>query len=88
MTYLCWLLMWLEALSRLKINLEKSELFPVGRVTNAQLLADELGYKVGIFRLPTLGAHFNSEVVWDRVEEHFRMRPLDRRLFGTETTFS
>ena len=28
--FLCWLLMWFEALSRLKINLEKSEIIPIG----------------------------------------------------------
>ena len=30
MTYLCWLLMWFEACSKLRINVEKSELIPVG----------------------------------------------------------
>ena len=34
LTHLCWLLMWFEALSGLKANLEKSELIPVGRVEN------------------------------------------------------
>ena len=33
-TYLCWLLVWFEAISRLRINLEKSELIPVERVEN------------------------------------------------------
>ena len=33
-TYLCWLLMWFEAISRLRINLEKRELIPVERVEN------------------------------------------------------
>ena len=32
MTYLSWLLMWFEACLGLKINLEKSELIPVGWV--------------------------------------------------------
>ena len=36
MTYLYWLLMWFEALLGLKINLEKSELIDVGRVTKCQ----------------------------------------------------
>ena len=60
--------MWFEAMLGLKINLEKSELIPVGRVINVELLADELGYKVG--SLPStylgmpLGAHFNFEAVW------------------------
>ena len=43
--------MWLEDLSCLKINLEKSELFPTGRVEGMELLAAELGCKVG--RLPS-----------------------------------
>ena len=34
LTYLNWLLMWFEALSGLRINLEKSELIPVRRVEN------------------------------------------------------
>ena len=78
MTYLCWLLMWFEALSGLKINLEKSELFPIGRIDNAELLVANLGCKVG--SLPTTnlglpwGAHYNSSVVWDGVEECFCKR--------------
>ena len=70
--------MWFEALSGLKINLEKSELIPVGRVSNVDSLADELGCKVG--SLPTtypglpLGAHCKSVAVWDGVEERFTKR--------------
>ena len=41
MTYPSWRLMWL------KINLEKSELIPVGRVNDIEGLALELGCKVG-----------------------------------------
>ena len=40
--HLCWLLVWFEALSGLKINLEKSELIPVGRINDVDLLAYEL----------------------------------------------
>ncbi|RVX23342.1 putative ribonuclease H protein [Vitis vinifera] len=47
LTYLSWLLMWFEACSGLKVNLEKSELIPVGRVTDIEDLALELGCKVG-----------------------------------------
>ena len=46
-TYLCWLLMWFEAISRLRINLEKSELILVGRLENLEDLLVELGCKVG-----------------------------------------
>ena len=78
MTYLSWLLMWLEVCSGLKINLEKSELIPVGRVHDIEGLALELGCKVG--GLPScylgfpLGAPFKSMAVWDEVKERFRRR--------------
>ena len=70
--------MWFEACSGLKVNLEKSELIPVGRVNDIVDLALELGCKVGglpssYLGLP-LGAPFKSEVVWDSVEERFRKR--------------
>ncbi|RVX13202.1 Protease Do-like 1, chloroplastic [Vitis vinifera] len=62
----------------LKINLEKSELIPVGRVHDIEDLALELGCKVGglpscYLGLP-LGAPFKSMAVWDGVEERFRRR--------------
>ena len=34
--------MWFEAFSGLKINLSKSEIIPVGRVDNVEMLATEL----------------------------------------------
>ena len=80
MTNISWLLMWFEACSGLKINLEKSELIPVGRVHDMEGLALELGCKVGglpscYLGLP-LGAPFNSLAVWDGVEERFCKRLL------------
>ncbi|WJZ94813.1 hypothetical protein VitviT2T_013639 [Vitis vinifera] len=78
LTYLSWLLMWFEAVSGLRINLEKSELIPVGRVVDIDDLALDFGCKVG--SLPStylglpLGALFKSVAVWDGVEEHFRKR--------------
>ena len=66
MAYLSWLLMRFEACSGLRINLEKSELIPVGRVHNIEDLVLKLGCKVG--GLPSnylgllLGATFKS--VW------------------------
>ena len=78
MTYLSWLLMWFEVCSGLKINLEKSELIPVGRVHDIEDLALELGCKVGGLPSCYLGlplwAPFKSMVVWDGVEERFRRR--------------
>ncbi|RVW38193.1 LINE-1 reverse transcriptase-like [Vitis vinifera] len=47
MTYLSWLLMWFQACSSLRINLEKSELIPVGRVHDIEDLALKLGCKMG-----------------------------------------
>ncbi|XP_034697243.1 uncharacterized protein LOC117923106 [Vitis riparia] len=72
LTYLSWLL-WFEAVSGLRINLEKSELIPVGRVESMDDLAEEFGCSMG--SLPTtylgmpLGAPFKSVTVWDGVEE-------------------
>ena len=78
LTYPCWLLMWFEAISGLRANLEKSELIPVGRVENVEELADEFGYKVGKLHSTylgmLLGAPFKSVVVWDGIEERFRKR--------------
>ena len=76
MTYLSWLFMWFEAISDLKINLDKSELIPVGRVLNVMELVAISSCKVGA--LPTtylglpLGTAHNLVVAWDRVEERFR----------------
>ena len=73
MMYLSWVLMWFEVISRLRINLDKSELIPMDSVENAEALAVELGCKVG--SLPStylglpLGAPHRSVVVWDGVEE-------------------
>ena len=46
-----WTLMWFEAFSGLKINLNKSVIIRLGRVDNVELLAAELGCGVG--SLPT-----------------------------------
>ncbi|RVW99876.1 LINE-1 reverse transcriptase-like [Vitis vinifera] len=76
--YMGWLLMWFEAISGLRVNLEKSELIPVGRVENVDELADEFGYRVG--KLPStylgmpLGAPFKSVAAWDGIEERFKKK--------------
>ncbi|RVW23386.1 Zinc finger CCCH domain-containing protein 18 [Vitis vinifera] len=46
-TFLCWLLMWFEAMSGLKINLEKSEMIPIGEMDNVEDLTCKIGCKVG-----------------------------------------
>ena len=43
--------MWFEDFSGLKINLSKSEIIPMGKVDNVEMLATELG--CGIGSLPT-----------------------------------
>ncbi|RVW82306.1 putative ribonuclease H protein [Vitis vinifera] len=87
MTYLSWLLMWFEACSGLRINLEKSEMIPVGRVHNIEGLALELGCKVGgipcYLGMP-LRAAFNSLAVWDGVEVRFRRRLAIKVRLGLE----
>ena len=70
--------MWFEAVSGLKINLNKSEIIPLGRVDNVESLAVELGCRVG--SLPTrylglpLGDPHRASGVWDSIEERFRKR--------------
>ena len=76
--FMSWILMWFEAMSGLKINLNKSEIIPIGDVTNAVELASELGCKIGSFPssylgLP-LGAKHKNLGVWDSIEERFRKR--------------
>ena len=58
MAFLSWLLMWFEAISGLSINLNKSEIFLVGRVENVEVLASELGCKVGTLPSTSLGLPF------------------------------
>ena len=41
-TFLLWLLMWFEVISGLRVNLDKSELIPIGRVEDVEELAFEL----------------------------------------------
>ena len=55
MAFLGWLLMWFEVISCLSINLNKSEILPVGRVENVEVLASELGCKVGSLPSTYLG---------------------------------
>ncbi|RVW71359.1 putative ribonuclease H protein [Vitis vinifera] len=77
-SYLSWLLMWFEAMTGLKVNLDKSEIIAVGRVENVEEVALEFGCKVS--RLPStylglpLGARFKEVATWDGVEERLRKR--------------
>ena len=78
MVFLCWLLMWFEAISRLRVNMDKSKLIPVGRVENVEDLASELGCKVGCLLSTylgmSLGPPFKSVVAWDGIKKRFRKR--------------
>ena len=55
MTYLSWTLMWFEATSGLRINMEKSSIILMGRVENVESLAREVGCKVGELPMTYLG---------------------------------
>ncbi|RVW59937.1 LINE-1 reverse transcriptase-like [Vitis vinifera] len=78
MTFLSWILCWFEAASRLRINLAKSEIIPVGEVEEILEMTVELGCKVG--KLPStylglpLGAPNKAGSVWDGVEERMRWK--------------
>ena len=70
--------MWFEAILGLRINLNKSEIILEGNITHVEILASDLGCKVG--SLPStylglpLGAPHNSMVVWNAIEKRFRKR--------------
>ena len=78
LTYLSWILFWFEAASGLRINLDKSEIIPVGEVEEMEEMAAELGCKVGsmpcVYLGLPLGAPNKSTAVWDGVEEKMRRR--------------
>ena len=69
--------MWFEAFSGLRIN-NKGEIIPVGKVSNVETLAAELG--CGIGSLPTtylglpLRAPHKLVRAWDSIEKRFRKR--------------
>ena len=60
MTNLCWILMEFEALSCLKVNVEKSEFIPVGRVYNIEDLVGTFGCRVGALPSTYLGLPFGA----------------------------
>ena len=47
--------MWFEAMSGLKINLEKSEMIPIGEMDNVEDLTCKIGCKVGKLSSSYLG---------------------------------
>ena len=78
LTHLSWILFWFEAASGLRINLDKSEIIPVGEVEEMEEMAAELGCRVGSMPLVylglPLGAPNKATSVWDGVEERVRRR--------------
>lgn len=44
--HLSWVLFWFQVSFELKINLEKSDLIPVNRLDNVEVLATELGCQI------------------------------------------
>ena len=78
MLYLSWILLYFEALSGLRINLDKNAILPVGKVENLNQLASDLGCRVGSLPSSYLGLPFgsklNSSRVWEGIEEKFRRR--------------
>ena len=77
-THLSWILFWFEAASGLRINLDKSEIIPIGELEEMEGMAAELGSRVG--SVPTvylglpLGAPNKAASVWNGVEERVRRR--------------
>ena len=78
MLNLSWILLYFEALSRLRINLDKRVILLVGNVDNLNLLACELGCRVGSLPSSYLGLRLSSKInstrVWGGIEEKFRRR--------------
>lgn len=78
--------LWFESISGLRINLGKSELIAVGKVPNADNLANRLGCKSG--NLPStylglpLGGKYNSKSIFDGIEEKMQRKlPLWKRSY-------
>ena len=55
LAYLSWILLWFETISRLKINLDKSSILPVGDVVNLDVPGFELRCMIGVLPSTYLG---------------------------------
>lgn len=69
MLYLSWVLFYFEVVSGLKVNLEKSVIFPVGNAVNIEMLARELGCRAWTLPSIYLGLPFGSKRDSSRVWE-------------------
>ena len=74
LTHSSWILFWFEVASDLRINLDKSEIIPVGMVEEIDELTAELGCKVGLLPSQYLGLPLEALSMWDGVEEKMRRR--------------
>jgi hypothetical protein len=76
--YLKGVFVWFQAVSGLKVNLEKSELVPVGSVPNVEKLAGVLGCKVAglpmIYLGLPLGASYKNPSIWNGIIEKIEQR--------------
>ena len=61
--------MWFEAISGLRVNMNKSELILVGSVENVEDLASEFGCKVGSLPSTYLGMQLGMELRRDSVRD-------------------
>ena len=81
MLFLCLILSWFEIVLGLEINLDKSELVPMGVVPNFEMLGDALGCKRGSLPMKylglPLGAKWKDRAVWNPIIEK-----VQRRLAG------
>lgn len=53
--YLSWVFLWFEAISGLKVNRDKSEVIPVGRIESLEDVVSMMGCRVGKFPTSYLG---------------------------------
>nr|XP_033510183.1 uncharacterized protein LOC117274955 [Nicotiana tomentosiformis] len=86
LTYLKQVMQWFQLVSRLKINIGKCEIFPVGEVANIDALSYVLRCKVS--SLPTtylglpLDASYKDTTVWNPVIER-----VEKRLAGWQKRY-
>ena len=76
--HLTWILFWFKAVLGLNINLDKSEVIPVGEVEEVNKMAVEIGCRVGqlsaVYLGLPLGTPNKATSVWDEVKEKVRRR--------------
>ena len=69
---------WFEVVSRLRVNLQKSEMVPVWDIPNLEALVDVLGCKLSALPMTylglPLGAKFNSKKIWNTIIEKMEHR--------------